>query len=200
MKRAGSLSEAILDRDNFRLAFSKALAGKRHREDARRFSADVEQNIARMIVQLADGELPVGRHHQFVIHDPKERVITAPCFEERVLHHAIMNVCEPVFERWLIDVRVYQSGRRIQLALPTTSVRTGPGEWSYGSNRGGSWMNSARNCRSAYRNRNTPANRNNNLGFRLALAPPARSQNRRLDGTDRSPVPIVHARLGKSTP
>ncbi|MDA1048964.1 MAG: hypothetical protein O3C40_00590 [Planctomycetota bacterium] len=40
-------------------------------------------------------------------------------------------------------------------------------------NRGGSWMNSARNCRSAYRNRNTPANRNNNLGFRLALAPPA---------------------------
>ena len=33
----------------------------------------------------------------------KERLITAPCFRERVLHHAIMNVCEPVFERWLID-------------------------------------------------------------------------------------------------
>ena len=29
-------------------------------------------------------------------------MITAPCFPERVLHHAIMNVCEPVFERWLI--------------------------------------------------------------------------------------------------
>ncbi|NQV28864.1 MAG: SUMF1/EgtB/PvdO family nonheme iron enzyme [Rhodopirellula sp.] len=35
-------------------------------------------------------------------------------------------------------------------------------------NRGGSWRNSARNCRSAYRNRNTPSNRNNNLGFRVA--------------------------------
>lgn len=35
-------------------------------------------------------------------------------------------------------------------------------------NRGGSWNNNARNCRSANRNRNTPDNRNNNLGFRLA--------------------------------
>ncbi len=37
-------------------------------------------------------------------------------------------------------------------------------------NRGGGWNNNARNCRSANRNRNTPANRNNNLGFRLALS------------------------------
>ncbi|MBF2052019.1 MAG: SUMF1/EgtB/PvdO family nonheme iron enzyme [Candidatus Sericytochromatia bacterium] len=34
-------------------------------------------------------------------------------------------------------------------------------------NRGGSWNNNARNARSAYRNNNTPDNRNNNLGFRL---------------------------------
>ena len=38
-----------------------------------------------------------------MIRDPKVRVITAPCFEERVLHHAIMNVCEPVLDSWLID-------------------------------------------------------------------------------------------------
>lgn len=55
-----------------------------------------------MIGRLRDGSFPLGRCHQFVIFDPKERIITAPCFEERVLHHAIMNVCEPHFERWLI--------------------------------------------------------------------------------------------------
>lgn len=37
-------------------------------------------------------------------------------------------------------------------------------------NRGGSWNNTAENCRSANRNRNEPGNRNNNLGFRLALS------------------------------
>ena len=36
--------------------------------------------------------------------------------------------------------------------------------------RGGSWNNNGRNVRSAIRNRNSPDNRNNNLGFRLALA------------------------------
>lgn len=37
-------------------------------------------------------------------------------------------------------------------------------------NRGGSWNNDASNCRSANRNRNSPDNRNNNLGFRVALS------------------------------
>ncbi|MBQ4328129.1 MAG: hypothetical protein IJC27_00225 [Lentisphaeria bacterium] len=41
-------------------------------------------------------------------------------------------------------------------------------------NRGGSWNNNARNCRSANRNNNSPDNRNNNLGFRLALVPSSR--------------------------
>ncbi|HAS81772.1 MAG TPA: hypothetical protein DCS43_03625 [Verrucomicrobia bacterium] len=43
-------------------------------------------------------------------------------------------------------------------------------------NRGGSWNNTAANCRSANRNRNNPTNRNNNLGFRVALAAPAQGR------------------------
>ena len=38
-------------------------------------------------------------------------------------------------------------------------------------NRGGSWNNNARNCRSANRNGNAPDNANNNLGVRVATAP-----------------------------
>ncbi|MDX2248816.1 MAG: hypothetical protein SF052_18660 [Bacteroidia bacterium] len=40
-------------------------------------------------------------------------------------------------------------------------------------NRGGSWNNNPQNCRVANRNNNSPENRDNNLGFRLAFAPPA---------------------------
>jgi hypothetical protein len=41
-------------------------------------------------------------------------------------------------------------------------------------NRGGSWNNNPRNVRAANRNRNTPDNRNNNLGFRLSLPQPGK--------------------------
>ena len=103
MKRTGNLFERIVERENFRLAVAKALRGKRQRPDARRFLERLDDNITAMVDQVGADTFPLGRFHQFVIHDPKERVITAPCFPERVLHHAIMNVCEPVFDRWLID-------------------------------------------------------------------------------------------------
>ncbi len=103
MRRTGNLFDRILERDNLRTAACRALMGKRHRPEARRFVAHLEQNLARLRDGLATGTYPVGRSSQFVLHDPKERVITAPCFAERVLHHAVMNVCEPVFDHWLID-------------------------------------------------------------------------------------------------
>ncbi|MES9905940.1 MAG: SUMF1/EgtB/PvdO family nonheme iron enzyme [Sedimenticola sp.] len=37
--------------------------------------------------------------------------------------------------------------------------------------RGGSWINNPDNLRSANRNRNTPDNRNNNIGFRVLCRP-----------------------------
>ena len=102
MKRAGMLFEEIIARENLRLGLCKALRGKRYRSEARQFTADAERNLRLMAEQVGVGRFPLGRYRQFVIHDPKRRTITAPCFAERVLHHAIMNVCEPVFERRLI--------------------------------------------------------------------------------------------------
>jgi len=66
----------------------KALCGKRDRFEVRQFLSSLELNLLRMSAELQAGTLVVGRYHQFVIYDPKERVITAPCFEERILHHA----------------------------------------------------------------------------------------------------------------
>ncbi len=45
----------------------------------------------------------------------------------------------------------------------------GAAKGSYRVNRGGSWFNPARYCRVSFRNCNSPANRRNLLGFRLAL-------------------------------
>jgi hypothetical protein len=118
MKRTNKLFDRIVETDNLRLAYRKALRGNRDSADARQFASRDVLRLAEMREQLLQGTFPLGRFYQFVIHDPKERTITAPCFSERVLHHAIMNVCEPVFERWLIhDTYACRVGRGRVAAL-----------------------------------------------------------------------------------
>jgi hypothetical protein len=103
MKRHGNLIERIACRETLRRAVQLAARGKRQRRECRLLTADLEGNLQRMGDEIRAGTIAVGQSRQFVIHDPKRRLITAPCFAERVLHHAIMGVCEPMFEGWLID-------------------------------------------------------------------------------------------------
>jgi RNA-directed DNA polymerase len=103
MRRAANLFDKICEPENLRVAFHHAARGKRGKAVVRRFSEHLDSEISRISLQLQCGQFVFGRFEQFLIRDPKERVITAPCFQERVVHHAIMNVCEPIFDRWLID-------------------------------------------------------------------------------------------------
>ena len=103
MRRLGNLWNQFLDRENLRAAVAKALRAKRSRLDARAFTANLESHLNGLAAALESGTFEHGRVRQFVVFDPKERLITAPCFEERVTHHAIMNVCEGWFDRRLID-------------------------------------------------------------------------------------------------
>ncbi len=102
MKRVGKLFNNVIEPENLRLAFWKASRGKRHRSDQRTFADNLEQEVQCMRRGLIAGDYPVGRYTRFTIYDPKEREICAAAFSERVLHHALMNVCEPFFEKWLI--------------------------------------------------------------------------------------------------
>jgi hypothetical protein len=94
--------EQVLDRETLREAFARASRGKRARRDAAAFGARLDENLAGLARDLAEGTYTVGPYRQFTIFDPKQRLITAPCFRDRVLHHALILVCEPVFERSLI--------------------------------------------------------------------------------------------------
>lgn len=103
MKRIGGLFDRIIERENLLLAFHRAARSKRFRSEVREFSDNLTSWVEELPLRLCEGRFRFGRFHQFMIRDPKERIITAPCFEERVVHHAIMNVCEPLLDRWLIN-------------------------------------------------------------------------------------------------
>ncbi len=103
MQRTGDMMAGIADRENLLSAFWKAQRGKRAQPETIRFREHIESEIARLRSRLLEGPLRLGSYRTFTVHDPKERIICAAAFADRVLHHAVMNGCHPSFERYQID-------------------------------------------------------------------------------------------------
>ena len=85
-----------------RLAFIKAAKGKAAKADVQAFRSNLDRNLMLLRNQLLTTNVELGNYNYFTIYDPKERVICAAAFPERVLHHAIMNICHPYFEKYQI--------------------------------------------------------------------------------------------------
>jgi hypothetical protein len=94
--------EQVADPENLREAFLKAARGKSHRADVIAFRAHLDRELLSLREELLGESVRAGQFTSFTIFEPKERKIHAPCFRERVLHHALVGPCEVDFERWLI--------------------------------------------------------------------------------------------------
>jgi hypothetical protein len=103
MKRVGNLYASIAEPDNLRLAYCKAARGKHARSEVVRFREDLAGNLTLLQQQLVRQKPDIGHYLFFQVLDPKPRNICAASFPERVLHHAVMNICEPVLERYAIN-------------------------------------------------------------------------------------------------
>ena len=102
MKRAGKLIGPITDSDNLRLAWTKAIRGKRSAASVLTYRENLDRNLRQLSESLASGTYSWGPYFSFKIHDPKERVIKVAPLADRIAHHAICHVCEPFFERFQI--------------------------------------------------------------------------------------------------
>ena len=102
MKRAKSLFNQIISYDNVRLAWLKARRHKTSKNDVKNFSKNVNKNLLIVQKNLKSKPAILSSYSQFTIYEPKERLISVVPFIDRVMHHAIMNVLEPVFEKQFI--------------------------------------------------------------------------------------------------
>lgn len=97
MKRTNNLFDTIYDSKNLELAFYKAAKGKRHKKEVQDFAKSVEFNLQKLSFQIQQNSLS-NSYRYFKVYDPKERVISVAPFSNRVIHHAIVNVCHNTFE------------------------------------------------------------------------------------------------------
>ncbi len=98
MKRIGNLYGEICSMDNLRLADAIARRGKKHQQGIKEHDSNWDANMVMLQEMLINKNYKTSPYKTFTIFEPKERKIFAlPFFPDRIAHHAIMNVLEPVF-------------------------------------------------------------------------------------------------------
>jgi len=122
MKRHKHLFERFCTLENLFAASREALKGKRCKPPVARFFAEQEKEVVALVSELREERYAHGRYHYFTIHEPKERVVAAAPFRDRVVHHAIVRMIEPIFEkRFIPDSFACRVGKGTHAALRRAS-------------------------------------------------------------------------------
>lgn len=89
--------------DNLLVAFHKAARHKRGKSSVAHFEHQFAERLLLLQNELETRAYQPGGYVHFMIHDPKLRKISAAPFRDRVVHHALCNLIEPLFERSFIS-------------------------------------------------------------------------------------------------
>lgn len=98
MKRIGNLYQQIISIENLKAADKKAQQGKSNQYGVKVHNNNRESNIIRLHEMLKNKTYRTSEYSIFTVFEPKERqVFRLPYFPDRITHHAVMNVLEPIF-------------------------------------------------------------------------------------------------------
>lgn len=86
--------------ENLRIAEAKARKGKQWQYGVQLFDKSPEANLLALRQLLLSNTFTTSPYTVFKVWEPKERdVYRLPYFPDRILHHAVMNIMEPIFVR-----------------------------------------------------------------------------------------------------
>lgn len=98
MKRIGNLYDKIISLENLQLADEKARKGKLKSYGVKVHDRNREANLLALHEALKAGTYRTSEYSTFTIYEPKERIIfRLPYYPDRIVHHAVMNVLEPIW-------------------------------------------------------------------------------------------------------
>ena len=118
MKRHGHLFEQVANFGALRAAERRARRGKAERPDVARFVFQLKTNLLALEAELRSGSYRMRPCRTFWIREPKLRRICAAAYRDRVVHHAVCEVLDPVFDRSLIrDTFACRRGQGVHAAV-----------------------------------------------------------------------------------
>lgn len=126
MKTYKHLYPQVHDFENIYLAYRKARRGKRASVQPAMFERVQDDELLNLQDELQSQSYQPGAYHSFFIHDPKKRLISAAPFRDRVVHHALCRVMEPIWEmRFIHDSYANRVGKGTHRALDRTQEFAG---------------------------------------------------------------------------
>jgi len=102
MKTYNYLYPKLCSYENLELAFKKARKHKTRKSYVIEFEKNLKDNLLKLRAELLSHSYKPKPLEKFVLKDPKTRKISKSDFRDRVVHHALCNIIEPVFERKFI--------------------------------------------------------------------------------------------------
>ncbi|MDD3292780.1 MAG: reverse transcriptase/maturase family protein [Candidatus Pacebacteria bacterium] len=103
MKRHNNLFPKVVDFKNIHLSYLKTRKRKKYASKALKFSFNLERNLLEIKRELILKTYKHGKYSEFIVYDSKKRTIKAPCFKDRVVHHALCNIIEPIFDKSFVS-------------------------------------------------------------------------------------------------
>jgi len=97
-----NLYSKIYDFNNLFRAWQKARKGKTKKGYVIKFEKDLERNLLDLQLELKSETYRPLQLETFILRDPKTRRIAKSDFRDRVIHHALVNILEPIFEKSFI--------------------------------------------------------------------------------------------------
>ncbi len=101
-KLKSKIFENIISLDNLFAAWTEFKRGKSKRRDVLEFEYRLEDNVFALHEELSGGVYRHGPYEEFYVNDPKRRHIHKASVRDRLLHHAVVRVIEPLFEKSFI--------------------------------------------------------------------------------------------------
>ncbi|MEK6856101.1 MAG: reverse transcriptase/maturase family protein [Nanoarchaeota archaeon] len=118
MKTHNNLYSKIISQENLILAWQKARKGKTKKKYVIEFEKDLELNLLELREELLKQEYFPKPLVTFILRDPKTRKISKSDFRDRIVHHAVVNVLEPIFDKTFIyDSCANRKGKGTTFAL-----------------------------------------------------------------------------------
>jgi hypothetical protein len=118
MKTHRNLYSQVCAFENLYHAYRAARKGKRGKAPAATFEREQERELLHLQHELLTETYTPGAYHSFYIHEPKRRLISAAPFRDRVVHHALINLIEPIWERrFIFDSYANRVGKGTHRAL-----------------------------------------------------------------------------------